>query len=97
MPKSSKQLDAEIATELARTAPRKLRLGHETTVPDGTYFVVGGWSYPARAYVDRQDLGLYPSEGLARDAAARALMVGMTRLIRYTVWQGSVTTRKQLG
>lgn len=89
--KSNARIEAEIAASLAI-----LKLGHNTSAPDDTYFVVAEWSRPARAFVDRQDLGLYKTEGAARDTAGE-LMVGTTRLIRYTVWQGNVTTRRQLG
>jgi hypothetical protein len=69
----------------------KLSLGSDTTVADGTYFGLATWSATERDYRDVP--GLYATEREARKNGGDA--VG-TRLVRWTVFRGSVTTRRGL-
>lgn len=66
-----------------------LKLGQETTVPDGTYYGTAAWDTKARDYLDRP--GLYRTEGDARKNCPMG-----TRMVRWTVHNGSVTTRRGL-
>jgi hypothetical protein len=66
-----------------------LKLGQPTTVADGIYFGVAAWSAKARDYLDIP--GLYGSESEARAHSPMG-----TRLVRWSVADGSVTTRRGL-
>jgi hypothetical protein len=68
-----------------------LKLNAETTLADGAYYGVATWSAPARDYVDVP--GAYQTEHEARTNGGGE--VG-SRLVRWTVYRGSVTTRRGL-
>lgn len=68
-----------------------LKLGQAAPVADGTYFGVATWSTAQRDYLDVP--GVYASEPAAREGGGGATG---SRLVRFTVHGGSVTTRKGL-
>jgi len=67
----------------------KLRLGQPTTVPDGEWFAVATWSRAERDYIEDPKIGLFSRQPLSLPVGSRA--------IRYTVYDGYVTTRRGLG
>lgn len=71
----------------------RLHLGQPTTVPDGTWFAIAVWDTKQRDYIDSPSLGLHSRSTPEMERAASP--VGH-RVIRYTVWQGFVTTRRGL-
>lgn len=68
-----------------------LRLGAETEMADGVYYGIATWSALDRLY--RDVAGLYRSEYDAREAGGGAMG---SRLVRWTVHSGLVTTRRGL-
>ncbi len=71
-----------------------LTLGGATTVPDGTWYAIAVWNSKRRDYFDDPAKGLHPSQDIG--AMQLSLPVG-SRLVRYTVSKGYVTTRRGLG
>lgn len=69
----------------------KLNLGSATQVADGTWYALATWDNKHRDYREDAALGIYDSA----DEAAAAKKMG-TRLVRYTIHQGAVTTRRGL-
>jgi hypothetical protein len=70
----------------------KLYLGSDTDLADGTYYGVARWDSAHRDYRDVP--GVYHSESDARSLGGAAA-VG-SRIVRWTVYRGSVTTRRGL-
>lgn len=70
----------------------QFHLGSDTDMADGTYYGIATWDTSHRDY--RDEPGVYKSETAAR-AACDARAVG-SRLVRWTVFAGSVTTRRGL-
>lgn len=71
----------------------KFSLGNATDAADGTYYVVAVWDAKKRDYVDDPSAGVFRSGTDAQLAGARKMG---TRLVRYTVSDGFVTTRRGL-
>jgi len=99
MTTEAQRVEAERQDRLAATAfqPRRvarLTLGHPTDAPDGAWYVIAVWDRSARDYVQPESVDLF-------DTPTRAQLSGQqdvvgTRLIRFFVNGGFVTTRKRL-
>lgn len=68
-----------------------LVLGHSVDIADGVYFGVATWDGSHRDYLDVP--GVYASEGEARANGGGATG---SRLVRWTISKGVVTTRRGL-
>ena len=69
----------------------KLHLGSETEAADGVHFGLAVWDAAKRDYADVA--GLFASESDARKGGGDKIG---TRLVRWTVSKGFVTTRRGL-
>lgn len=71
----------------------EMKLNNKVDLPDGTYFVSQVWVSAHRDYTDQRH-GVHTSEHAAKASSATE-MAGTTKIYRYTVHQGAVTTKRK--